>query len=113
MKHDEVTAKIRYLRVAPRKARIVCDLVRGKKVQQALDLLRFTRRGCAPDIYKLIRSAVANANVKGGLDVDQLYVRRITVDQGPIYKRWLARARGMATPIQKKTSHVTVVLAEK
>jgi large subunit ribosomal protein L22 len=110
---DEVKAKISYLRVAPRKARLVCDLVRGKKVQEALDLLRFTKRGCSRDILKLIQSAVANANVKGGFDVDNLYVHRIRVDQGPILKRWLPRARGMATPIQKKTSHITVILTEK
>ena len=110
---NEAKAKISYLRVAPRKARLVCDLVRGVKVQKALDILRFTKRGCSRDILKLILSAVANANVKGGFDVDNLYVHRLTVDQGPILKRWLARARGMATPIQKKTSHISVVLTEK
>ncbi len=109
----EVKAKISFLRVAPRKARLVCDLVRGKNVESALDLLRFTRRGCARDILKLIQSAVANANQKGGFDVDNLYVHRITVDQASILKRSLPRVRGTATPIQKKTSHVTVILAEK
>jgi large subunit ribosomal protein L22 len=110
---SQVKAKISYLRVAPRKVRLVCDLIRGKKVQNALDVLRFTKRGVSRDLLKLIQSAVANANVKGGIDVDNLYVHRITVDQGPIIKRWLPRARGMATPIQKKTSHVTVILSEK
>ncbi|MFO1519770.1 MAG: 50S ribosomal protein L22 [bacterium] len=110
---DQVKAKISYLRVAPRKARLVCDLVRGKKVQEAMDVLRFTKRGCSRDILKLIQSAVANANYKGGIDVDNLYVHRITVDQGTVYKRWLPRARGSATPILKKTSHVTVILSEK
>jgi large subunit ribosomal protein L22 len=109
----QVKAKISYLRVAPRKVRLVCDLIRGKKVQSALDVLRFTKRGVSRDLLKLIQSAVANANYKGGIDVDNLYVHRITVDQGPIIKRWLPRARGMATPIQKKTSHVTVILTEK
>ncbi len=106
-------AKISYLRVAPRKVRLVCDLVRGKRVQAALDILRFTKRGCSQDVLKLVQSAVANANQKGGVDVDNLYIHRLTVDQGPILKRSLPRARGMATPIQKKTSHVTVFLAEK
>src|SRR3990167_2975697 len=110
---NEVKAKIRYLRVAPRKTRLVCDLIRGMKVQKALDTLRFTKRACSRDILKLILSAVANANVKGGFDVDNLYVHRITVDQGPILKRSLPRARGMATPIQKKTSHISVILTEK
>jgi len=109
----QVKAKISYLRVAPRKVRLVCDLVRGKKVQVALDTLRFTKRGVSRDLLKLIQSAVANANQKGGIDVDNLYVHRLTVDQGPIIKRWLPRARGSASPIQKKTSHVTVILAEK
>src|SRR4030095_3584801 len=109
----QVKEKIIYLRVAPRKVRLVCDLVRGKKVQVALDTLRFTKRGVSRDLLKLIQSAVANANQKGGIDVDILYVPRLTVDQGPILKRWLPRARGSASPIQKKTSHVTVILAEK
>lgn len=110
---NPIRAKISHLRVAPRKARLVCDLVRGKKVDQALDILRFTKRGCSRDILKLIQSAVANANYKGGVDVDNLYVHRITVDQATILKRSLPRARGMATPIQKKTSHITVILSEK
>ncbi len=110
---SRVRAKISYLRVAPRKVRLVCDLVRGKKVQDALDILRFTQRGCALNILKLIQSAVANANYKGGYDVDNLYVDQIMVDQGSILKRSLPRAKGTATPIQKKSSHVTVVLSEK
>ncbi len=110
---NEAKAKISYLRVAPRKVRLVCDLIRGVKVAKALDILRFTKRACSKDLLKLILSAVANANVKGGIDVDNLYVHRLMVDQGPILKRWLPRARGSATPIQKKTSHVTVVLTEK
>lgn len=110
---NQVKAKISYLRVAPRKVRLVCDLIRGKKVQEALDILRFTKRGCALDLLKLVQSAVANANYKGNFDVDNLYIHRLTVDQGTILKRSLPRARGMATPIQKKTSHITVILTEK
>lgn len=106
-------AKISYLRVAPRKVRLVCDLIRGKRVQEALDILRFTKRGCSQDLLKLVQSAIANANHQGGVDVDNLYIYRLTVDQGPILKRSLPRARGTATPIQKKTSHITLFLAEK
>jgi len=110
---SEAKAKIKHLRVAPRKARIVCDLVKGKKVQVALDLLRFTRKKCAVDVFKLINSALANAQGSAGVDVDNLYVNRIFVDQGVSYKRSLPRARGSASPILKRTSHITVVLAEK
>lgn len=110
---NQVQAKISHLRVAPRKVRLVCDLVRGKKVQEALDVLRFTKRGCSKDLLKLIQSAVSNANNKGGMDVDKLYINTLRVDQGPVLKRSLPRARGMATPILKRTSHVIVVLAEK
>jgi len=110
---NNATAKISYLRVTPRKARVVCDLVRGKKIQEALDILKFTKRYCAKDISKLISSALANANQKSGIDLDNLYVKTLMVDAGPVLKRSLPRARGMATPILKRTSHIKVVLAEK
>ena len=109
---NQFKAKISHLRVSPRKVRLVCDLVRGKKVQEALDLLRFTKRGCSKDLLKLIQSALSNASYKGGVDVDRLRVNTLYVDQGPVLKRSLPRARGTATPILKRTSHVTVVLAE-
>ena len=109
----EVQAKLNYLRVTPRKARMVCDLIRGQAVQRALDTLRFVRRGCAKDILKLVESAVANAQEKGKMDVDNLYVHRITVDAGPTLKRSLPRARGMATPILKRTSRIKVILSER
>jgi large subunit ribosomal protein L22 len=108
-----VQARIRYLRVAPRKVRLVADQVRGLKVQQAIDLLTFTKKSAARDISKLLRSAVANADRKGGIDVDNLVVGSIWVDQGPIIRRFLPRARGSASRINKKTSHITVVLEEK
>lgn len=108
-----VTAKLRYLRVAPRKARMVADQVRGLPIQQAIDLLTFARKSAAIDISKLLKSAVANADQKGGIDVDNLVVKTITVDQGPIIRRFLARARGSASRINKKTSHIQVVLEEK
>lgn len=107
------TARISYLRVAPRKARLVADLIRGKGVQKALDILSFTNRYVAKDFKKLLRSALANAEQKGGMDPDNLIVKTVMVDQGPTLKRWQARARGSAFKIEKKTSHVTLVLAEK
>lgn len=110
---ETATARIRYLRVAPRKARLVADLIRGKKVQQALDMLAFTNRYVAGDFRKLIRSALANAEQKGGMDPDNLIVKTVMVDQGPTMKRWQARARGTAFKIEKKTSHITLVLGEK
>ncbi|MDO8643517.1 MAG: 50S ribosomal protein L22 [bacterium] len=108
----ETNAKLSYLRIAPRKVRLVADMIRGRKVQEALDLLRFTPKGSAMDIYKLIRSAVSNATVKGGVDVDALVVKTITVDQGPTLRRHMARAKGSASRINKKTSHIKVVLGE-
>jgi large subunit ribosomal protein L22 len=107
------TARISYLRVTPRKARLVADLIRGKKVQKALDILSFTNRYVAKDFKKLLRSALANAEQKGGMDPDNLIVKTVMVDQGPTLKRWQARARGSAFKIEKKTSHITLVLAEK
>lgn len=110
---SEVKAKLRYLRVAPRKVRLVADCVRGLPVQKAIDLLGFLKKSAAIDISKLIRSAAVNADRKGGMDIDNLFVKSITVDQGPIIRRFLARARGSASRINKKTSHITVVLSEK
>lgn len=109
----QVQAHLRYLRVAPRKVRLVADDVRGLPVQEALDLLTFARKSAAIDLSKLIRSAVANADRKGGIDVDNLVVKTVMVDQGPTIRRFLARARGSASRINKKTSHITVVLEEK
>ncbi len=106
-------AKISYLRVAPRKVRLVVDEVRGLPVQRAIDILMFAKKASSIDISKLLKSAVANADKKGGVDVDNLYVKSICVDQGPIIRRYLARARGSASRINKKTSHITVVLEEK
>ncbi len=109
----EIQVKLRHLRVAPRKVQLVADEVRGKGIQQALDLLLFTRKSAAIDISKLLRSGVANANQKKGIDVDNLVVKSIWVNQGPTLRRSLPRARGSASRINKKTSHVTVVLEEK
>jgi large subunit ribosomal protein L22 len=109
----EVTAKTRYVRVSPRKARLVTELIKGKKVQEALNILAFTKKASAKTLTKLINSAVANAQQNNQMDVDTLMVKRISVDGGPTLKRYLPRAMGRATKISKRTSHITVVLDEK
>ena len=105
-------AKLRYLRISARKTRLVADLVRGKNVAEAINILTFTRRAACEPVRKLIESAIANAEA-GNADVDQLYVDTLTVDEGPTLRRFRPRAMGRATPINKRTSHVTCVLAER
>ncbi len=108
------SAKLRYVRVSPQKARLVADLVRGEDVDDALKVLKFTRKRTAPMISKLISSAVANATDKDpGIDVDNLYVKTIHVDGGPTLRRFLPRAQGRATRILKRTSHITVELGAR
>ncbi|MCX8071379.1 MAG: 50S ribosomal protein L22 [Candidatus Binatia bacterium] len=110
----EARARVRYLRIAPRKLRLVADLVRGKPVEQALQLLQFTPKRGARLLAKALRSAVANAEQAGDrIDVDALVVASVTVDGGPTLKRFLPRAHGRATPIRKRTSHLTVVLSDR
>ena len=106
-------AEFKYVRISPSKVIPVLNIIRGKNVQQALDTLSFCPRRASPVVTKLLKSAVANANQKGGVDVDNLYVAKIYVGKGPTLKRWRAKARGMAGRIQKKTSHITVELQEK
>ena len=110
----ESTAHLRHLRMAPRKISLVATLVRGKPVGTALNILKFTRRAAAKPVAKLIASAVANASdlSKGQVDVDKLYVKTISVDQGKTSRRYLSRAMGRATPVHKKSSHVHVVLSD-
>jgi large subunit ribosomal protein L22 len=105
-----VRASARYLRVAPRKARLVADQVRGMPVSDAQELLTFSTRGAASDINKLIASAAANAENNHELVADDLEIAEIRVDEGPTLRRWRARARGRATRIERKTSHVSVAL---
>jgi large subunit ribosomal protein L22 len=107
-----VTAKLKYLRIAPRKVRLVADLIRGKSVEEAQTILHFTLKKAAQPLMKLLKSAIANAKNNFQLSEENLYVSKITVDEGPKYKRWMPRARGMASEIQKKTSHVTLILDE-
>jgi len=110
----ESTAHLRYVRMSPRKLSTVAALVRGKPVEAALNILKFTPRAAAAPVAKLIKSAVANATdkSKGQVDVDTLYVKTISVDQAPTQRRYMPRAMGRATRINKKSSHVHVVLAE-
>lgn len=104
-------ASLSFLRVAPRKVRLVADNVRGMPVGDALAVLRYTPQAAAKHVAKLIRSAVANAEQKGGrVDVDTLVVKTLTVDQGPKMRRFMARAQGRAYRVEKKTSHVYVEL---
>ncbi|BCR04047.1 50S ribosomal protein L22 [Desulfuromonas versatilis] len=109
----EARAKLSYVRLSPQKTRLVVDMIRGKGVQDALNALKFSPQKAAAVVSKLVSSAVANAEQKGVGDVDKLYVKTITVDQGPALKRFLPRAQGRATRIRKPTSHITVVLDEK
>ena len=114
----ESTATVRFARVSPRKARLVADLVRGKDVAEAIEMLSFTDKKTAPILKKLVESAVANAEqaakrANEDLDIDQLYVKTVLVDQGPTLRRFRPRAQGRATKILKKTSHITVELATR
>ncbi|AAR36245.1 50S ribosomal protein L22 [Geobacter sulfurreducens] len=109
----EASAKLTFARLSPRKTRLVVDMVRGKGIQDALTILRFSPQASAKLVSKLLRSAVANAEQKGASDVDRLYVKSISVDGGPVLKRFVPRAMGRASKIRKPTSHITVVLADK
>jgi large subunit ribosomal protein L22 len=104
-------ASLSFLRVAPRKVRLVADHVRGMQVGEALAMLRYTPQSAAKPLAKLLRSAVANAEQKGGhVDVDALFVKTLTVDGGPKMRRFMPRAMGRAFRIEKRTSHVYVEL---
>jgi large subunit ribosomal protein L22 len=109
----EAIAKARFQRISIRKARMICDLVRGKNAAVALDELRFTRKAAAPIVAKLLDSAIANARVKdSNVDLDALYVKTIHADKAPDgnMRRWRPRAHGRATRVAKGMSHITVVL---
>ena len=106
-------AVARYIRISPRKVRIVIDLIRGKSVNEALAILKFTPKAASEVVIKLLNSAIANAENNLDLNRDNLYVAEIFADQGPTLKRVMPRARGMAFQIRKRTSHITVILDEK
>lgn len=110
----ESKAIVRYVRITPRKVRLVSDLVRGKSVNEALTILRFnSRKRTAKTISTLLESAVANAEQQGRVDVDNLFIKTLLVDQGPTLKRFASRAKGQGMRILKKTSHISVVLEER
>ena len=109
----EATAKLSFVRLSPQKARLVVDMVRGKRVQEALNILKFSPQRAAEIVSKLVSSAVANAEQKGVNDVDRLFVKTIFVDQGPVLRRFMPKGRGSASRIRKPTSHITVVLGEQ
>jgi large subunit ribosomal protein L22 len=110
----EVKAKLSFIRIATRKVNILAAEVRGKKLPEALIYLRLSpRKKIALTISKLLKSAAANAEQKGTIDVDTLIVKQIIVGKGPTLKRFTPRAKGSASPINKRTSHVSVTLAEK
>jgi len=108
----KVKARLKYLRIAPRKTRMVVDLIRRKNVEQAQTILNYAVKKGANPVLKLLNSAVASAKNNFQLDPENLYISEITVDEGPKFKRWMPRSRGMAYEIQKKTSHITIVLDE-
>jgi large subunit ribosomal protein L22 len=108
----QVSAKLRNLHIAPRKVRLVADMIRGKKVEQASSILNFTVKGASLPLFKLLKQAMANAKNNFQMDPNNFFIFKITVDEGPKQKRWMPRARGQAYEIQKKTSHITLVLEE-
>src|SRR5438132_7802956 len=107
----ETKATLRYLRTSATKVREVLDLIRGLEVEEARHVLRFSDRGAARDVLKILNSAAANADHTLNIPVDELYVALAYADEGPTIKRWRPRARGRATRIRKRTSHITIVVA--
>jgi large subunit ribosomal protein L22 len=108
----QAVAKLKYARISPQKVRLVADQIRGLDIERALELLRFSNKKAAPLIKTVLDSAIANAENNEGADIDELRVASICVDQGPSLKRLRARAKGRANRIMKRTSHITVTVAE-
>jgi len=108
----EVKAKVKFIRMSPMKMRLVTNLIKKLPVGQALDQLQFTNKVAARPVVKLLNSAIANAEHNFELAKDNLFIKEITVGEGPTLKRWLPRAHGRATPLRKRTSHVNLVLSE-
>lgn len=109
----QAKAIARNIRIAPRKVRLVIDLIRGKSVEEAFAILRFTHRAASPVIEKVLKSAVANAEHNYSMDVNNLVVDTAFVDEGPTLKRYMPRAMGRASRINKRSSHITLVVKEK
>jgi len=109
----EVKATAKFIRRSPRKVRLVMDAVRGKRVDEAMAILRFLPQGAAKEILNVVKSAAANAENNYRMAPEDLWIARIYADEGPTFKRFRPRARGMASPILKRTSHITVVVEER
>lgn len=114
----EFRAEAKYMRVSPQKVRLVLDLIKGRRVEEAMNTLAFTKKGCAPDLHKLLRSALENANYlsqeKGlDVDVDRLYVKRAVANEGPRFKRIRPAPMGRAFRYQRRMSHIEIALEEK
>jgi len=109
----EVRAQAKYVRMSPRKARLVAEHIRGRSVPEARAVLAFTSREAAEVLQKVLQSAVSNAEANHGIAEERLYVKATYVDGGPVMKRWRARARGRVARIRKRTCHITVQLAER
>ena len=107
---NEVSAILKGVRISPQKARLVADMIRGKKVDNAINILAFSTKKGADIIKKVLESAIANAEHNNGADIDELMIKTIYVDKGAILKRIRARAKGRAGKIQKQTSHITVTV---
>lgn len=104
---------LRHVRISPRKARLVVDLIRGKQVEPALQILQFSSKKAAAMCGKLIRSAVASAKDRGGIDIDDLWVLAAKVDMGRVMKRFMPRAQGRATPIRKRSAHISLKVGQR
>lgn len=109
--NNEVSATAKYVRMAPRKVRMVVDQIRNKRVEKALELLQFSTRAASEPVAKVLRSAVANAENNNSLRANNLVVKYAYVDEGPTLKRIRPRAKGSASRINKRTSHITIVVA--
>lgn len=109
----EAKAHAKFVRIAPRKAQLVADLIRGKQVGEAIAILRHTPKSASPILEKLLNSAIANAEHNYQLDVNKLVISQAFVNQGPTMKRFRPRAMGRASRINKRTSHITLVVSEK
>lgn len=109
----EAKAYVKNVRIAPRKVRLVLDLIRGKDAKEAAAILKFTPKGASPVVAKLLKSAVANATNNNNMDESKLYVKECYANDGMTLKRWMPRAKGSASQILKRSSHITIVVAER
>jgi large subunit ribosomal protein L22 len=109
----EVRAVAKNIRRSPKKVRLAIDAVRGKSVDEAIAILRFLPHGAAPEILNVVKSAAANAENNFQMAPEDLYIKKIFADEGVVFKRFRARSRGMASPILKRSSHITVIVEER